>query len=226
MSRSRASVVKDDEVAAESRTGAERDKPHARGGRRRFDRYDTIVQTAAELFCRKGYDATGLQEIADAVGLLKGSVYYYIDSKEDLLFAVLKQNHDRIISQNTAWQEVTDDPVAAIRTFIEGHIRLSLQNGTVSEVFIREFRSLSPSRAEELRRLQEPYADAFRSLVEAAIEAGRLRPGVTPGFASRAVFGMTNWIHRWYRPEGPLSLEDVVREMSDYAMASLLGPVR
>ncbi|WP_447646867.1 TetR/AcrR family transcriptional regulator [Nocardioides zeae] len=182
------------------------------------------MDAAAEIFRRKGYDATSLQEIADEVGILKGSMYHYIATKEDLLFAIIQRNHERIITGNQGWRALADDPVAALRSFVSGHIRLSLENRTDSVVFVRDFRALSPDRAAAIVQRQHDYDHDFRALVSVAVAAGLLRPGVTPAFAARAVFGMANWIHHWFDPAGSLPAEDVVRELSDYALASLLGP--
>ncbi len=189
---------------------------------RRFDRTEIIIDTAADIFRRKGYDATSLQEIADEVGILKGSIYHYIDTKEDLLFAVIERNHALIIEGNQGWRE-HEDPVDALRSFIQGHMRLSLQSPTDSIVFVRDFRALSEERASEITRRESAYDKDFRGLVQKAVDAGRLREGVTPAFAARAVFGMSNWIHYWYQSGGRLSAEKVVTELSTYAMASLMA---
>ncbi|MDT9591654.1 TetR/AcrR family transcriptional regulator [Nocardioides zeae] len=196
-----------------------------RRGQRRFDRSELIVDAAAEIFRRKGYDATSLQEIADEVGILKGSMYHYIATKEDLLFAIINRNHERIIAGNQGWREHADDPVAALRAFVEGHIRMSLAHPTDSIVFVRDFRALSEERAAEIVQRQHDYDHDFRSLVEQAVEQGRLRDGVTPEFASRAVFGMANWVHYWYDARGRLSADRVIDELSTYAMASLAAPL-
>lgn len=195
-----------------------------RGQRRRFDRTAIIVDTAAELFRSKGYDATSLQDIADEVGILKGSLYHYIDTKEDLLFAIIERNHALIITGNRAWQEL-DDPIEALRSFIEGHIRQSLLSPTDSIVFVRDFRALSDERAALIVERQTKYDDDFRSLVQRGLDQGLLRDGVDPKFASRAVFGMVNWVHYWYHSEGRLSADQVVTELSTYALASLLAPI-
>ena len=201
-----------------------RSEGQARKPQRRFDRTEILIDTAADIFRRKGYAATSLQEIADAVGILKGSIYHYIETKEDLLFAIIERNHALIIEGNQGWREV-EDPVEALRSFIEGHMRYSLQNPIDSIVFVRDFRALSEERAAEITRRESAYDQEFRSLVKKALDAGRLREGVTPAFASRAVFGMTNWTHYWYQSAGRLSVDKVVGELSTYAMASLLAPV-
>lgn len=205
----------DDQGAAEADAG--------KRTQRRFDRTELIIDAAASIFRRKGYDATSLQEIADEVGILKGSMYHYIDTKEDLLFAIIQRNHQRIITADPEWRKLADDPVAALRSFIEGHMRRSLEHSADSIIFFRDFRALSADRAAEIVQAQHDYDQDFRDLVERAVAEGLLRPGVTPTFAARAVFGMANWIHYWYDPRGSISAEEVVAELSTYAVASLLA---
>jgi AcrR family transcriptional regulator len=195
----------------------------AKGTQRRADRFEEIVDASASIFRRKGYNATSLQEIADEVGLLKGSLYYYIETKEDLLAAVLERVHEAIAGQNNDWRAFEDDPLGALRSFVEGHLRLTLDNLTYAEVYFREHKSLGPERMEQIIAARDSYESDFRSLVRQANEAGLLRPGVTPAFAARAVFGIVNWVYYWYRPHGPLGVNEVVTELSDYAMASLIG---
>jgi AcrR family transcriptional regulator len=192
---------------------------------RRVDRYEMILRCSAEVFRDHGYDATSLQQIADKVGILKGSLYHYIDTKEDLLFAIIERNHKRITTRNAGWR-VVEDPVDAVRSFIEGHMRESLEDQVASEVFVRDFRALSPERARVIRLTQDGYDADFRALVRRAQQTGRLRDTVDDAFASRAIFGMTNWIYYWYRADGPATAAEVVARMADYAMASLAGPDR
>lgn len=206
------------------KTRGKTDEPTpAKSSQRRFDRTEIIIDAAAEIFRRKGYDAASLQEIADEVGILKGSIYHYIDTKEDLLFAIIQRNHERIITGNQGWRAVHDDPVEALSSFISGHIRESLAHPTDSIVFVRDFRALSPDRAAEIVKQQHDYDKDFRVLVERACEEGLLRDGVTPEFAARAVFGMANWVHYWYDADGPLSADAVVTELATYAVASLMA---
>lgn len=193
---------------------------------RRFDRSEIVYDAAAKRFCDQGYATTSLQEIADDVGILKSSLYYYFETKEDLLFAIIKRNHERIINGNFAWRGLRDKPLEALESFVQGHMRQFLANRTESEVFVRDFRSLSPERAAEIMKSQAGYDHDFRTLVEAAIEEGTVRPGVTPLYASRAVFGMANWIYYWYNPASKTSADEVVAELSEYAMASLLARPR
>lgn len=189
---------------------------------KRFDRYEVLIEAAADIFQRQGYDATSLQQIADAVGILKGSVYHYIDTKEDLLYAIIERNHDQITQNNSQWRELVQDPMAALESFIAGHLRESMRNPVYTSVFIRDFRALSSERSQVIRKTQDAYAAEFRDLVVAARDQGRLRSDVEPAWASRAVFGMTNWVSYWFKPGA--DVETAVSQMTRYALASLMEP--
>jgi TetR/AcrR family transcriptional regulator, cholesterol catabolism regulator len=192
---------------------------------RRKDRFEQMVSVAAEVFQQKGYDGASLQDIADAVGILKGSFYHYIDTKEDLLFQVISKAHEGTASGNTAWREREDEPLAAIRLWVEGHIRSSLDHLVYAAVYFREIDALAPERRAEINKSRNAYERQLRTLVERAAENGELRDGINPKLATVAVFGMINWVYYWYRPRGALSAEEIISGLADQAVASLVGPI-
>ncbi|HVW46345.1 MAG TPA: TetR/AcrR family transcriptional regulator [Solirubrobacterales bacterium] len=192
---------------------------------RRKDRFEQMVSVAAEVFQQKGYDGASLQEIADAVGILKGSFYHYIDTKEDLLFEVIKKAHEGTASGNTAWVEFESEPLVAIRVWIEGHVRSSIDHLVYAAVYFREIDALAPERRDAINKSRSAYERQLRSLVEAAIDRGETRAGINPRLATMALFGMMNWIYYWYRPRGSLSVDEIVRGLADQGVASLTGSV-
>jgi AcrR family transcriptional regulator len=192
---------------------------------RRRDRYEQMVEVAAEVFSERGYDGASVQDVADAVGILKGSFYHYIDTKEDLLFAVIQKAHQGTAEGNTAWREIEDDGLAAIRAWVEGHLRSSLDHLVYAAVYFRDAGALAPERHAEIIRARDEYQSDLRKLVEKAAKAGELREGVNPSLATLGLFGMLNWIYYWYRADGPLTPEEVVTGLADQAMASLVGEV-
>jgi AcrR family transcriptional regulator len=182
-----------------------------------------LIDTSAALFRVSGYDGTALQDIADAVGIQKGSLYHYIDTKEDLLFAVVREVHERTANSNIAWKAIEGDPVGALRAFIEGHIRASIENLTFAEVYFRDFRALTSDRKAEIIDSRDQYEHQLRSLISDALTAGLIRGDVNPSLATRVVFGIINWIYYWYRPDGALGPEEIVAALSQYCIAAL-GP--
>lgn len=141
--------------------------------RDREQRWDEIVEAAANVFYAKGYEGASLQDIATAVGLLKGSIYYYIDTKEDLLFELVM----RAQAMWFATLEETDELAEAsaperLREFIVRFMLLEDQHREWGIVAEAEFTRLSPdylSKVMDGRR-------RFGRFVE-----GILRQGVTDG---------------------------------------------
>jgi AcrR family transcriptional regulator len=192
---------------------------------RRRDRYEQMVEVAAEVFKEKGYDGASVQDVADAVGILKGSFYHYIDTKEDLLFAVIQKAHKGTAEGNTAWREVEEQGLPQIRAWVEGHLSSSFDHLVYAAVYFRDAEALAPERYAEIIRARDEYQSDLRKLVEKAAKRKELRKGVNPSLATLGLFGMLNWIYYWYRPDGPLKPEEVVTGLADQAMASLAGEV-
>lgn len=176
---------------------------------------------AAKLFRAQGYDATSLQDLADVVGIQKGSIYHYIDTKEDLLFEIIEIVHARTEEGNSAWRDVDGDALTKVRAFVEGHLRVSVENLEYAEVFFRDSRALSAPRAAEIVKARDRYESDLRKLIAAAVKEGSTRPGLDASLATRVVFGMMNWIYLWYRADGPLSVNQLVSQIADFAVASL-----
>ena len=107
---------------AQRRGGGER-KP-------REERWSELIQVATEVFYAKGYDAASLQDIADRLGMLKGSLYYYIQSKEDLLFDVIKAVHEEGLANIESLAAGEGNPLERLRDVIIGHIEHECRNLT------------------------------------------------------------------------------------------------
>ena len=185
------------------------------------DRRAQVVDIAARLFRAQGYDATSLQDLADAVGIQKGSIYHYIETKEDLLFEIIQTVHERTEGGNTAWRDVEGSALSKVRAFVEGHVRVSVDNLEYAEVFFRDSRALSASRSAQIIEARDRYEATLKKLVAAAIKEGSTRPGIDASLATRVIFGMINWIYLWYRADGPLSVDQLVKQLGDFAVASL-----
>lgn len=200
-----------------SRTDSrEQDKPGARSARAA-----EIRRTAARIFHEKGYDATSIQDIADAVGILKGSLYYYIDTKEDLLFEVIKAAHEKGVRDVAAWRDTTAPPAMKLRAAIEGHVTSNLENIAEVGVFFQDFRSLSPERRAEIVKDRDFYDRNLLELVEQGQEAGEFNADLDPKMAVMAMLGMMNWVYQWYRPDGPLSPREIASAFADLLLGGL-----
>jgi AcrR family transcriptional regulator len=167
-----------------------------------------IVTAAIQLFQQKGYHATSMQDIADAVGLQKGSLYHYITSKDDLLVDII---HDAIAQYNARLAEVRSMDLP-VRRKLELAVRYHLQGiaeklGMLT-IFLRESYALEPEKAKVLDEESARYNRMFEELFQEGIDSGEVR-GLDPKLATRTVLGACNWFYRWYRPDGARSIDEL-----------------
>jgi AcrR family transcriptional regulator len=180
------------------------------------ERERQILDAATRVFQERGYDAATIQMIADEVGILKGSLYYYIDTKEDLLYKIVEEVHRGLFE---TMQEATreGDPLARIEAFIEGHVRFIADNLPAIWVFLHDFRALDEERREEIVAARDTYDTRLRDLLAEGQAAGVIRQDLDLDLTVLAMFGMINWMYEWYRPGGRKTSDEIGR-----AFASLL----
>jgi AcrR family transcriptional regulator len=197
-----------------------------RPGRRRRSRpprrrRQEILEAAAGVFHEKGYKATSIQDIADAVGILKGSLYYYITSKEDLLFEILQDVHQQGLQNLERVDKVPGSPLQKIRAFVTVHVTHNAENLVKMAVFFHDFRSLSPERREIIVAERDLYDQHLRALISEGQKDGSVCPDLDPKLTSIEILGMMNWIYHWYRPGGTLSVSALADSMADFVVAGL-----
>lgn len=197
------------------------DGARPRRGQAREVRRSEIIDTAAEIFRTKGYAATSIQDIADAVGMLKGSLYYYIDSKEDLLAAVIGEAHRRGMEWVELLEDTDGDALARLRAFVKAHIANVTANLVSTSVFFHEFRSLSGARRADIITKRDRYDTFLRELLEQGKREGAVCEDVDAKLTSMAILGMVNWVYHWYRPQGPSTPEEIGSAFADLVVGGL-----
>jgi len=176
--------------------------PTGAKGRRAEQRWQSIVDTAAEVFFEKGYAASTMQDVADSVGILSGSLYYYVRTKEDLLFHVIKQAHDGIDEHMKRCQALEADPLVILRALLEGHVLFNIAHLREAAAFIAEFRSLSEPFKAPIVEQRDAYERYVRDLLTEGQRLGLVRAELDASVSAKAMLGMLNSLHLWYRPGG------------------------
>lgn len=192
-------------------------KPRRATSRRRAE----VLEAATRVFHEKGYEASSIQDVADALGLLKGSLYYYIDSKEDLLFAIIDEVHRSTLEQLDRWLEVEGDELTRLRAFLHAQILIYCRDVAKVGVFLHDFRSLSDEHQQRILAERDRLDRALRDLIRAGQREGLIAAEVDPKLAAMAIFGMTNWLSTWWQPTGPSTPEQVAEQFTDIAIAGL-----
>lgn len=163
------------------------------------ERWEQLLDAAADVFFEKGYDAATLQDIAERVGILKGSIYYYIKTKTDLrdkLLADLSKRRLEFIRER-AQTETTS--IATLAAMIRGHVEFYCDNVRKNTVYLQEMRRLHEADRTKLMRAGS-YRLEFQRVLEQGQEDGTILPQLEPEMASRAMLSALNALYQWYTP--------------------------
>ncbi|KQY63496.1 MULTISPECIES: TetR/AcrR family transcriptional regulator [unclassified Nocardioides] len=158
---------------------------------------ERLVAVAGELFAERGYRATTLDDLADALNVKKASLYYYIDTKNTLLRAIYDQILGRIAEKVVPISELDLPPDERLRRMVSSHIEfVTLERSLLSVVFQEEW-ELPEDMQETIKQMKHSYENAFTKVVEEGQQKGLLRAG-SARFMVLGLLGMTNWMYTWY----------------------------
>jgi TetR/AcrR family transcriptional regulator, cholesterol catabolism regulator len=162
-------------------------------------RRDDLTRIAARLFAEKGYHGTSTADLAEAMGVQKGSLYAHIESKADLLWEVAR---DGAAAFHAALDAVPDEgPVLErIRDALRAHLRVVAEQLDVATVFTREWRYLEGERREQFVAERRRYEERVRALFREGRERGELRTDLDDGTAALLALSAVNWAYTWLRP--------------------------
>ncbi|OGO49028.1 MAG: hypothetical protein A2Z30_07920 [Chloroflexi bacterium RBG_16_64_43] len=182
---------------------------------------EEILAAAAQIFREKGYHATSMQDIAEAVNLQKGSLYHHIRSKEEILASLLDRALDLLI---LSMQEVMASPLS-VEEKLRSAMRMYADNIAVhsdlAAVLLLEYRNLSPRlRARHMGR-RDRFEALWRELLRQGMQQGVFRTS-DEKLVALAILGVQNWMLTWYRAEGPLSAAELSNRFADLFLNGLL----
>ena len=158
-----------------------------------------LTREAAKLFARQGYHGTSIGDIAEALGVQKGSLYAHIDSKEDLLYETMREGADAF---HAALDAIPDDAPATekIRLALRGHLRVVAEQLDVATVFVQEWRYLDGERREEIVAERRRYEERIRELFREGREHSELRADLDEASATLLLLSAANWAYTWLQP--------------------------
>jgi AcrR family transcriptional regulator len=158
-----------------------------------------LTRVAARLFAEKGYHGTSVGDLAEALGVQKGSLYSHIESKADLLWEVASEGAAAFHAGLDTVPE--DGPVVdRIRDALRAHLRVVAEQLDVATVFVREWRYLEGERRDAFVAERRRYEERFRALFREGRELGELRTDLDDGTAALLALSAVNWAYTWLRP--------------------------
>jgi len=165
----------------------------------------TLLDTAAALFSKKGYHLTSTREIAAQLGINKASLYYHIETKEDLLYDICKTALTKIREDVETALKDAPNPLKRVEVLIRTHIESMLREYERHSAALTEMSCLSTERLAEVTVLRDSYERLARSVLAEAQTAGTLREDVPVKYLCLALLGLLNRVLVWFRPNGPLT---------------------
>jgi AcrR family transcriptional regulator len=180
-----------------------------------------IVDGAARAFSRLGYEGCSINDLVAELGMVKGTLYYYVSSKEDLLGLVINEYHRASYEVLDRARERQGSALERIRWFVHGHVQQITRNPLYAGVFYRDFRCLSPERQAPVVEGRDAYEGVLRDLIREAQREGLACPHRDAKALGLGVFGMASSVHEWFRQDGEWSGDEVADLFADLAVASL-----
>lgn len=179
-----------------------------------------IREAAVRVIAKHGFQAASLREIAKEVGIRAPSLYNYIKSKEKLLYGLLKEPLQAMIVKYRALTEGVTDPATRLQIFTQVHLNFHLHSRL--EVFIgnMELRSLSGPHLRTITTLREEYARLLQEIIQDGVKQG-VFTAPDPRVVSLVMLGMLSGVCNWYKPDGPMSAEEMMQLHLDLAFRAL-----
>jgi len=179
-----------------------------------------LQATATRLFRQRGYHATSMQDLGEALGMNRGSLYHYISGKDELLWAILNRALDLLEARVLPLLDTDAPPVERLTAAIREHLRVAADHADELSLIQIELRSLNPERQREIIHRRNAYENRWRGTIEAGIDDGSLRP-FDVRLAGIGILSACNWFTQWYRPDGPMSVDQIADAFGELFLGGL-----
>ena len=185
---------------------------------------DKILEASLDLFAAKGFRGTSIRDISNAVGMSISNIYHYFGNKEGVLLAILQRSAQDIAAKLHQVSDLNIEPLERFKKLVSTHVKLAVSRESVKEgkIFFLDEEHLSPEGNEINLQLQRQILGIYLRELRALQSLGLIRPKSLT-VTSFNVLAVINWCLRWYRPDGPMSLEDVSDEVVAFVLHGVLG---
>lgn len=163
-----------------------------------------VLDAARAVFHEKGFAAASVREIADRAGLLSGSLYHHVASKEQLLFEIVRDVYLRSVAAAEEALAADGGSVERLELLMRAHVANVAQDVVTTGLALEEYRSLSPEHAGWVDERHRIYLGAFAALLARGQEEGAIDRGLDVELTTAAIVGCLNSVCRWWRPGGPV----------------------
>lgn len=181
-----------------------------------------IMSVAMHLFGKQGFTGTSMRDIANAVGLLPGSLYAHIQSKEALLLSIVSDGIGRFLAAVEPLATMEGSPAERLRKMIVAHVEVVADNPERSQVVFHQWRFLGDGNLPVAVERRRQYESLFISVVQQGIASGEMRSDIDLRIEVRTILGALNWTPEWFSPDGELGAAEVGKHMANTLLRGIL----
>lgn len=219
---SKASATPDHGRGEKILTGAE--QPTRRSQNRGTQRANQIIEAAEQMFCDHGYAATSMDDLAAKVGIMKGSLYYYVDSKDDLLYRIIERVHTSVTDIYEAAVAREDlGPLDRAIEYVHAQLLHNANHVTPLTVYYRDWFHLEETRMREIETRRREHAQRVMTLLVQAQELGEIPADTDLRLAMNHAFAVVIWPYTWHTSGSRISAEELARTGADFVRSGVLG---
>lgn len=180
-----------------------------------------ILKSAAKAFRKLGYHGATVEQIAAALHMKKGNLYYYFKNKEEILFACHQYSLDQLTQLLEETQRSDAPPDQKLRQLIVAFVHTILDELHGTALFL-DLEALTPAHLKAVINRRDRFEHGVRDVLREGMASGTFAPG-DPKLLAFALFGAVNWIPRWFSPHGAATSQEIADRFADYLISGLRG---
>lgn len=180
-----------------------------------------VVEAAGRLFAAKGYHGTSMRDLGRELGMLGGSLYAHVDSKQELLVEVVEEGARLFEASATAALAASAGPVERLRALISGHIDVIVGNLEVARTFLNEARVLDEDYRLRVLAARDRYEAVFREVLADGVRRGNFRDDLDPALETIFILSILNAVERWYNTGGRIAPAGLAERVFEFVYRAL-----
>lgn len=189
---------------------------------RAAQRRKEILHTAAKIFREKGYYDTTIEEIATELKFTKASIYYYIPSKEDLLFECNDMAMNLLLKKVEPVVAAPLSPDDKLRAMIKQHVEVLIDELSLVTVLLQQEFALNEEHRQIIYEKRDQYEKYFTDVLAEGVAKGVFNTNYDLKMVKLLIFGAVNWMFHWYSKAGPLTKQEIGEIFADYLIKPLM----
>ena len=181
-----------------------------------------VLASAARVFAERGYHETSMRDLAKATGVSLSGLYYYVKSKEEMLFLIQERNFRAVLESLREAVDGASNPVDKLSRFVENHLDYFVQHMAEMKVMSHEAGALTGDYLVQVNAIKRDYTRILMDIL-AELESAHGPAHVNRRIATYSLFGMMNWIYNWYNPLGDFDVGILSQSMVRLFLGGYVG---